>query len=251
MKPYQHLPIFESGEPLVAIPPGLFHFKSPHPYARLGAPYAQASPFWLRQGVLNSLVQAQTALQKDHPNWQILIFDAYRPVAVQQFMVEHTFAEVAQAEGLTAADLSPAQIEKIRQQVYQIWAIPSFDPLTPPPHSTGGAVDISLVDQTGQPAWMGSPIDELSVRSHPDYFAKVAADPTASELDRSQAQQANTHRQILRDVMLAAGFERHWGEWWHFCLGDQMWAWLRQQQGDEQAIARYGRADLLSKPEAE
>ncbi len=247
MKPYQYLPIFESGEPLVAIPPGLFYFESPHPYARLGAPYAQASPFWLRRGVLNSLVQAQNALQKEYPNWQILIFDAYRPVAVQQFMVEHTFAEVAQGQ----TELTPDQAEAIWQQVYQIWALPSFDPLTPPPHSTGGAVDISLVDQAGQSVFMGSPIDELSVRSHPDYFAKIAADPIASELDRSQAQQANAHRQILSDVMLAAGFERHWGEWWHFCLGDQMWAWLRQQQGDDQAIARYGRADLLVEPEVQ
>jgi D-alanyl-D-alanine dipeptidase len=27
--------------------------------------------------------------------------------------------------------------------------------------------------------------------------------------------------------MDAAGFSRHANEWWHFSLGDQMWAWAR------------------------
>jgi D-alanyl-D-alanine dipeptidase len=39
-----------------------------------------------------------------------------------------------------------------------------------------------------------------------------------------------------------AGFRRHPGEWWHFSLGDQMWAWLSTQENpDNPVIARYGR----------
>jgi zinc D-Ala-D-Ala dipeptidase len=245
MKPYQHVSIDECGEPLVAIPPTLFSLQSPHPYACLGAPYATISPFCLRQGVLNSLVQALSALHQQYPQWQILIFDAYRPVVVQQFMVDHTFAQVAKAEGKDPAALSLEQKQQIWRQVYQIWAIPSHDPLTPPPHSTGGAVDITLVDAQGNPIFMGSEIDELSQRSQPDYFANVAADLHSSAVAQAQAQQADQHRQILHQAMCSAGFQRHPGEWWHFCLGDQMWAWLSQQQGEVTATARYGRADLI------
>ena len=80
---------------------------------------------------------------------------------------------------------------------------------------------------------MGSPIDENSDRSNPDHF--VASDPVA-----------HANRQLLLQVMTEAGFTRHWAEWWHFSLGDQMWAWLRQQSGaDSAAVAHYGRADLL------
>lgn len=243
MKPYQSLPIFECGEPLVAIPPALFCLASPHPYARLGAPYAQASPFFLRQGVLNSLIQARIALHQYQPDWQILIFDAYRPLAVQQFMVDHTFAEVAKSQGYLPTELTGEQRESIWQQVYQIWAVPSPDPLTPPPHSTGGAMDITLLDVKGDWVFMGSAIDELSPRSQPDYFAAIAAHPTADPHDREQAQLAHQHRQLLHEIMVTAGFERHPGEWWHFCQGDQMWAWLKQQQGEDQAVARYGRLD--------
>lgn len=225
------MPIVECGEPLVPIELEMFAVESPHPYQRLGAPYGERSPYHLRQGVLNRLLQAQAHLQKYYPSWRIQIFDAYRPVVVQQFMVDYTFAEVVQAQGLTSTQLTAAQRRIIWEQVYQIWAVPSLEDSCPPPHSTGGAVDVTLV-ATGQTVNMGSAIDELSPRSHPDYFAN-STDPVE--------QQYNFYRQLLWNVMRHSGFQRHPGEWWHFCLGDQMWAYLTNQAPAEFVVARYGR----------
>ena len=230
MKPYQKIAIIECGEPLVPIPLDLLAVVSPHPYQRLGAPYGGRSPYHLRQSVLHSLIQAQHYLQRQYPNWRLQIFDAYRPVAVQQFMVDYTFAEVAQQQ-LTLADLSESQRQAIWQQVYQIWAVPSLEVSTPPPHSTGAAIDITLLDSTGQTVNMGSAIDELSARSHPDYFANSS---------KRAEQQYHHHRQLLCEVMRSVGFQRHPGEWWHFSFGDQMWAWLINQQSGERTVARYG-----------
>jgi len=230
MKPYQKIPILESGEPLVAIPLEQFAVESPHPYQKLGAPYGETSAYYLRQSVLAALIAAQAELQQRHPGWHIQVFDAYRPVAVQQFMVDHTFAEVVQAQKLNPDELSDEQRQAIWQQVYQIWAVPSPNPMTPPPHSTGAAVDITLVDVTGETIDMGSAIDELSPRSHPDYYANQPELPY------------HANRQLLRDVMYSAGFQRHPGEWWHFCLGDQMWAWLCNQENPTVTVtAHYGR----------
>lgn len=215
------------------IPLEIFAVESPHPYQKLGATYVERSPYHLRQSVLDSLLQAQVQLQRHYPSWRIQIFDAYRPVAVQQFMVDYTFAEVVQAQGLTPAQLTAAQRTVIWEQVYQIWAVPSLDPNCPPPHSTGGAVDITLVDDTGTPVNMGSAIDELSPASHPNYYANGTA---------PSEQQYNFHRQLLWDVMRHSGFQRHPGEWWHFCLGDQMWAWLSNQADPTKfVVARYSR----------
>ncbi len=251
MKPYQQLPIVECGEPLIPIPLERFAIASPHPYQKLGAPYKNASPYCLRQQVLEALLQAQSQLQQRYPNWRIQIFDAYRPVAVQQFMVNYTFAEVIQAQGLTLENLTPEQRQVIWQQVYQVWAVPSQDPATPPPHSTGAAVDITLVDDRGQAIFMGSPIDEISPRSHPDYFALITENLRIEQSKRDQANLAHQHRQLLQEVMICAGFQRHPTEWWHFSLGDQMWAWLTNQQNAshsaltqlETRIARYGRVE--------
>ncbi|MDF5739415.1 MULTISPECIES: M15 family metallopeptidase [unclassified Nostoc] len=233
MRPYHQIPIFECGEPLIKIPLELFAVESPHPYEKLGAIYGEHSPYYLRQSVIENLLQAQNYLYLLYPNWRIQIFDAYRPIAVQQFMVNYSFAQAVQDRGLTEVELSLNQRQEIWEAVYKIWAVPSLDEKTPPPHSTGAAVDVTLVDDAGQIVNMGSPIDEMSERSHPDYYANSY---------HQEAQKYHAHRQLLRDVMLKAGFQRNPREWWHFSVGDQMWAWLNNQSNPANPVtARYGR----------
>ncbi|WP_375498618.1 M15 family metallopeptidase [uncultured Nostoc sp.] len=233
MRPYHQIPIFECGEPIIAIPLELFAVESPHPYEKLGAPYGDRSPYYLRQSIIENLIQAQNYLDVLYPNWRIQIFDAYRPVAVQQFMVDYSFAQAVQDRGLTDVELSPNQRREIWEAVYAIWAVPSLDEKTPPPHTTGAAVDVTLVDDAGQIVNMGSPIDEMSERSHPDYYANS---------DRPETQKYHAHRQLLQDVMLKVGFQRNPREWWHFSIGDQMWAWLNNQSNPAKHVtARYGR----------
>ncbi|MDJ0583108.1 M15 family metallopeptidase [Crocosphaera sp.] len=227
MKPYQTIPIQDCGEPLISIPLEQFSVEKPHPYQKLGACYGQKSPHYLRSRVVEKLIEAQTNLQEQYPGCKIHIFDAYRPVAVQQFMVDYTFTSLLQKKGLSLEKLSPHQQENLWQQVYQIWAIPSDNLATPPPHSTGAAVDITLVDDYGQLFDMGGHIDELSERSQPNYYG---------DSTDSKAKSYHQRREILNQIMTQAGFLRHPGEWWHFSLGDQMWAWQSQK-----VMAYYGR----------
>ncbi|MDJ0600000.1 MAG: M15 family metallopeptidase [Crocosphaera sp.] len=227
MKPYQNIPIQDCGEPLIAIPLEQFSVETPHPYQKLGASYGQKSPYYLRSNVIEALIQAQTYLQQQYPGWEIHIFDAYRPVTVQQFMVDYTFTALLQEKGLILEQLSPAQQDSLWQQVYQIWAVPSDDLATPPPHSTGAAVDITLIDDRGELLDMGGMIDELSERSQPNYYAQSSD---------STKQTYHQRRELLHQIMTQAGFLRHPGEWWHFSLGDQMWAWQSQK-----AVAYYGK----------
>jgi D-alanyl-D-alanine dipeptidase len=234
IKPYQQITIAESGEPLVAIPRDQLAFVQPHAYEKLGAPYGGKSPFYLRQTVCDRLLIAQTKLQDIHPGWQIQIFDAYRPIAVQQFMVDHTFLELVQVNNLIPAQLTTQQHQDFLTQVYEFWAVPNLDPAMPPPHSTGGAIDVTLVTNSGEIVDMGSAIDELSPRSYPNFFA---------DSKDAKAQQAYQQRQLLNQVMITAGFQRHPNEWWHFCYGDQMWAWLTNQTSESSELAIYGRVD--------
>ena len=231
MKPYQKVPIQECGEPIAPIPLAQFAVVAPHPYAVLGAPYGDLSPYFLRQGVLQKLIQAQDHLQAQRPGWRLQIFDAYRPVAVQQFMVTYTFEQLAQAEGLDVTALSQRDRDRIKAQVLTFWAMPSSNPAMPPPHSTGAAVDLTVANAQGKSLDMGSDIDEISPRSYPDHFAH-SADP--------DQQRYHQHRHLLTAAMVAAGFCQHPNEWWHFSWGDQLWAW---QTGK---IARYGSVQDLT-----
>ncbi len=231
MKPYQRILIQESQELLVDLP-DVFDRVTPHPYATLGAPYGARSPFCLRTGVIERLHQAQAYLQQLKPDWRLQVFDAYRPVAVQQFMVDHTLGAVLRDRGWDADTITPAQHQDALNQVYKFWAMPNLNPLTPPPHSTGAAIDLTIVDATGQPVDMGGAIDELSERSHPEHY-----------VGRADAEHYDIHRQLLNYCMSQAGFERHYHEWWHFSYGDQLWAWLRSRRDfGQQYVAQYGRA---------
>ena len=235
MRPYHYIEIIECNEPLIEIPLRDFAVESPHPYEKLGAPYGQRSPYFLRETIIEYLINAQNYLQQLRPDWQIQIFDAYRPVAVQKFMVDYTFSEALREKGLTKSSLSEVENLDIWKEVYKIWAEPSLDEKTPPPHSTGGAVDITLVDEMGQIVDMGSPIDELSDRSLPDYYVDT-------EVESAPRYHAN--RSLLLDVMEKAGFKRNPKEWWHFSFGDQMWAWLNNEENDDKkCVACYGKVN--------
>ncbi|WP_103669069.1 M15 family metallopeptidase [Pseudanabaena sp. BC1403] len=230
-KPYQRISIAECNEPLVAIPDDIFKIN-PHPYMSLGAPYGDRSPFFVRQGILEKLQKSQAYLQTMYPNYQIAIFDAYRPIPVQQFMVDYSFEQLAESKDLEVKDLTEEQKNSLMAEVMKFWAVPSHDPKMPPPHSTGAAIDVTLnispVKCGGniQEINMGSPIDEISDRSVPNYFASFR---------NAQAVGFNRDRELLNQVMTHSGFQRHPNEWWHFSYGDQLWAWISNEQ-----LAIYG-----------
>lgn len=235
---YRTIPIAECDDPLVGIPAEDFSLTSPHPYAVLGAPYGAASPWRLRRRVLTALLQAQNELDACRPGWRLKLFDAYRPLAVQAFMVWREFGLQAELSGWSlAAYRDPAELQghepalyrELASKVFEFWGVPSDDPQTPPPHSTGAAVDLTLQDARGEEVDMGCPIDETTERAYPDHYAHAASPPMRA---------FHETRMLLDQVMAAAGFQRHRNEWWHFSLGDQMWAWARREP-----VAIYGRAE--------
>ncbi|MEY4431250.1 MAG: hypothetical protein RLZZ533_1186 [Cyanobacteriota bacterium] len=234
LRPWSHIPIADNGEPLLPLPAALWRLE-PHPYVAVGAPYgAQGSPFRLRQGVIDRLLTAQRHLQASHPQWRLAVFDAWRPLEVQRFMVQHAIRCECDRLGVDPQQPSP-QLESVVAEVGRFWAPPSPDPRTPPPHSTGAAVDLTLITGAGEPVPMGSEIDAIGAVSEPDHFLgrATALSPGPAQ---EQCLRWHGHRTALAQAMAAAGFARHPNEWWHFSHGDQLWAWLQQRP-----IAVYGR----------
>jgi len=232
MRPWSDRPITDCYEPLVSLPLELLRLE-PHPYVSVGAPYGpDADPFRLRSGVVQRLLQAQQALKQRHPELRLAIFDAWRPVAVQAFMVEFSVEQEAKRCGVDRDDA--AGMTGVREAVNRFWAEPSRNPATPPPHSTGGAVDLTLASSLdGTQLFMGGMIDAINEISEPDHFVQAAAGTDKAIWHK--------RRCLLRSVMSAAGFAQHPNEWWHFSHGDQLWAW---RSGQSTAI--YAEADNRS-----
>ncbi len=78
------------------------------------------------------------------------------------------------------------------------------------PHQTGGAIDVTIVDASGRPLDMGTAILTLNQQSR-------TRTPQISHMARK-------NRQLLINVMTAAGFNNYPAEWWHWSYGDRMWA---------------------------
>ncbi len=222
MRPWNNHPILDCGEKLGSIPSEVFCLQ-PHPYVVLGAPYGDCiNPFCLRRGVLIRLLRVQRKLQKMRPGLRLAIFDAWRPLSVQKFMVEYSISKEVASKGLLPGESCDfdASYREIVANVAKFWASPSEDPLNPPPHSTGGALDLTLATIDGNPLEMGGQIDEISNVSKPDHYCELARTSRDSE-----AYVWHQHRLILREVMEYGGFVQHPNEWWHFSYGDQLWAW--------------------------
>ena len=132
---------------------------------------------YLRYGTVQKLMKVQEALRKQ--GLSLKIWDAYRPPSAQ-----FVFWEICPDD------------------TYVANPIKGFSP-----HSRGGAVDITLVDQTGKELEMPTEYDDFSgraVRDYPDWTP-----------------QATANQRIVEQLMVDNGFIAYEGEWWHYVDTDK------------------------------
>lgn len=213
------IPIFENGEPLELLNPAEF---ACHPlYFKNG--YTDVSEIKLRSGVIAKLRKVNEKL-KQISDYQLKIYDGFRPVALQEKMYNQTYEKFK----IERPELSENELAELTN-VY--WAFPSRDPLAPPPHNTGGAVDLTLLDKEKKEIEMGTEVDDLTPKAFTNFFAENGKTEKKADLYHS-------NRMLLKDVMEEVGFKNYPEEWWHFDCGNQEWAALA---GEEKAI--YGSAE--------
>jgi len=182
---------------------------SPHPYLHVGAPYDIKSPFFVREEVLERLHEAQDKLNSLKVGYKLKIFDAYRPLSVQKYMIEYDTKRYG------------------KEIAQKFWSPISDDvALNPPPHSTGGALDLTIVNEQGLELDMGTKIDEF-------------VEATLSNFD-ALSSTCRANRDLLLEVMTYAGFTRLPTEWWHFSYGDQIWAVDKMDEKALHVEAKYG-----------
>lgn len=144
--------------------------------------------------------------------YKFKIFDAWRPVAVQKALFGEYYAVLQQR--FQGENKSEAELKKMASQFV---SYPSEDPDCPFVHSTGGAVDLTIVDAQGKELNMGTGFDDFTDAAHTAYF------------ENADCTEIRENRRLLYHVMTAVGFTNYPGEWWHYDFGDRFWAAITQR----------------------
>lgn len=170
------------------------------------------SETFMRESVYMRLIEAAEKLPR---GYHIIVYDAWRPQIVQRSLFEAMRKRV-RAKNTGMSD------EEVKNATMKYVALPTEDKSKASPHSTGGAVDLTVADENGIVLDMGSGFDDLSEKAGTAYFEKkIERGITLSDKEREAAE----NRRALYHLMKNAGLENYSDEWWHYEYGDQNWAW--------------------------
>ncbi len=158
---------------------------------------------YLRKAVYELLLKAEANLPA---GYHLRIWDAWRPLSLQKELYE-----VYKQDLISTFNLSSLLQEEQDVFISKYIAIPSENPDLPPAHTTGGAIDLTLIDERGNELDMGTDFDDFSEKAATDYFEK-------EEYNGSIIQK---NRRILYDAMTKAGFTNLPSEWWHYDYGNR------------------------------
>lgn len=167
-----------------------------------------AKDCYVRKTVAEMLVNARELLPK---GYNFKIFDGYRPIRIQQNLWDHFREDIIKNE----PGLSEAEVD-VKASFFV--SRPSYDELHPSLHNTGGAVDLSIVDDNGEDLDMGTDFDSFKETSFTDYYEKDNSNLAARE-----------NRRMLYNVMLQSGFTNLPSEWWHYDYGTKFWAYYKKR----------------------
>ena len=177
---------------------GMVNIKSVDPTIEVSLMYSRPDNFTgqvlyrdLREGYLHpkaaqALAKAQKRLKELRPDLSLIIFDATRPMSIQQVMWD-----VVKGTSKNIYVSNPANGGGM--------------------HNYGMAVDISICRVGGDTIPMGAKVDYMGTLSHIDIEPQLVA-------SKRMTKEAHENRQLLREAMAAGGFKPLRTEWWHFNL---------------------------------
>lgn len=148
--------------------------------------YGELENAYLQKEVALMLSKAQKYLSKIRPGYHLLVLDAARPLNIQQLMWDTIPGSDKEKSVFVANPKTGGSV-----------------------HNYGCAVDVTIIDETGNWLDMGTNFDDFTD------LAKPALEEKFLKEGKLTKQQLN-NRKLLRKVMKKAGFIPLEDEWWHF-----------------------------------
>jgi D-alanyl-D-alanine dipeptidase len=168
--------------------------------------YRKINRAYLQRDVAKRLVRVQQSLHKAFPGYKLLVYDALRPVTVQQKMWE------------ALDSLPPVERAKFVS-----------NPKNLSLHNMGAAIDLTIQDDKGKPLDMGAGFDDIRLIAYPIYEDSFLRTGVLSP-------QQVANRKLLRTLMKEQGFRQLPTEWWHYnaCSRDEAKKMYKVYQTEDQ-----------------
>ena len=179
-------------DPLVRVD-GLHSRIEVVPHYQLGGWQYAIGDCWLRSEAARRL---STAVDRLPDPFGLVVYDGWRPRALQEELYQTALADPEIPEGFLAE--------------------PSRDDHRPAPHESGGAVDLALT------------VDGVPIAPGTDFDATTSV-AFAAALENNPGHDREARR-LLYWAMRDVGFVVYQGEWWHFEYGTRRWAAIVDQQ---------------------
>lgn len=207
------IPVKENNEPLINIKDLGEIVVGPSPEVPNNYDYTQ-----MRQSVYLKLFEAQKKLPS---GLHFCLYEAYRSISLQKTLFEKRYARIKQLHPHWSAKEIFLETTRLVSPVTNLDQSNNV-----PPHSTGGAIDVYLVDDRGQYVPMGlHPKDWM--QDHDGSLSLTAS----TKINTEEAK----NRKIMHDALSSVGFVNYPAEYWHWSYGDRYWAYYTQS-----AYAMYG-----------
>lgn len=201
------VPVHENNEPLIDLRTTNTIQFGPSPEIPNNTNYTK-----MRQTVHERLLKAESYLPT---GMKFCLYEAYRSLNVQKMIFEARYADVKHHH----PNLNHREV--FIKATELISPVTNLDGSTNvPPHSTGAAIDVYLIDSKGNPLDMGI---------HPkDWLTDTDGNYSVNHSNRI-SNEAKKHRQIMNNALEHAGFVNYPTEYWHWSYGDRYWAYHKNQ----------------------
>ena len=163
---------------------------------------------FVRNEVYEKLIYAHGLLPR---GYRFLILDAWRPFKLQKELYSKYSKDIITRYGLEKYDKTDKE-----QIVKKYVSVPVDNRRIPPVHTTGGAVDLTIIDSNDVELNMGCGFDEFEDVAHTAYF------------EESNSLIVKDNRRLLYWTMIKAGFTNLPSEWWHYDYGDSFWGFYNR-----------------------
>jgi D-alanyl-D-alanine dipeptidase len=200
-------PIHENDEPFVDLTEQELIAFGPSPEVPNNTDYTK-----MRKSVYDKLVKAQEMLPK---GYYLSLYEGYRSLELQEKLFDDRYNQIKKEHPDWSHEKVFKETTKMVSPVVNLDGSQNI-----PPHSTGAAVDVYLINEDK---------DMIDMGIAPGDWMQDLDGSLAKTDSKKISREAQKNRAIMSNVLTKVGLVNYPTEYWHWSHGDRYWAYNKKK----------------------